>query len=207
MKAKNLEVPRNIVFSGTGSKTIQILDQDTKKYSSLKRLFEAIFNNVFKEDDANIIVKGSDNPKEVTCKGGFYMDSKIDNLNHTELIEVNVGSKETVVQKLNTVSQTTIKYKDLSKDYLQGVVNNVEEFYELFNKLMTELNFKDSFDISNKSVEKFNKIKSLDLLDYEMQGIENLKSDSTEEDPLGETLFFFPLIGKLNELANEISNE
>lgn len=207
MKAKNLEAPRNIVFSGTGSKTIQILDQDTKKYSSLKRLFEAIFNNVFKEDDANIIVKGSDNPKEVTCKGGFYMDSKIDNLNHTELIEVNVGSKETVVQKLNTVSQTTIKYKDLSKDYLKGVVNNVEEFYRLFNKLMTELNFKDSFDISNKSVEKFNKIKSLDLLDYEMQGIENLKSDSTEEDPLGETLFFFPLIGKLNELANEISNE
>ncbi|WP_343330843.1 hypothetical protein [Polaribacter staleyi] len=207
MKAKNLEAPRNIVFSGTGSKTIQILDQDTKKYSSLKRLFEAIFNNVFKEDDVNIIVKGSDNPKEVTCKGGFYMDSKIDNLNHTELIEVNVGSKETVIQKLNTVSQTTIKYKDLSKDYLKGVVNNVEEFYKLFNKLMTELNFKDSFDISNKSVEKFNKIKSLDLLDYEMQGIENLKSDSTEEDPLGETLFFFPLIGKLNELANEISNE
>jgi hypothetical protein len=207
MKAKNLEIPRNIVFSGTGSKTLQILDQDTKKYTSLKSLFEAIFNNVFNQNNSNIIIKGNDNPKEVTCKGGFYMDKNIDDLNYKELVEVNVGSIEPVVQKLNKVSQNTIKYKDLSKGYLQGVVKNVEGFYKLFNKLMIELNFKDRFDVSNKSAKLFNEIKSLDLVDYEMQGVENLKSDITDEDPLGETLFFFPLIGKLNELANEISNE
>ena len=40
-----------------------------------------------------------------------------------------------------------------------------------------------------------------------MQGVENLKSDTVEEDTLGETLFFFPLIGKLNELADEITNQ
>jgi len=207
MKAKNLEIPRNIVFSGTGSKTLQILDQDTKKYASLKRLFEAIFNNVYNENDASIIVNGSNNPKEVTCKGGFYMDSKIDDLNYTELIEVNIGSNEAVVQKLNIVSPNTVKYKDLTKNYLQGIIKNVECFYSLFNKLMIDLNFKDSFDVSNKSVKVFNEIKSLDLIDYEMQGVENLKSDTTDEDPLGETLFFFPLIGKLNELANEINNQ
>lgn len=206
MKAKKLETPRNIVFSGTGSKTMQILDLDTKKYSNLKRLFEAIFNHVYNENASNIIVKGSINPKEVTCKGGFYMDSKIDDLNYTELVEVNVGNSVANVQKLNIIAQNTIKYKDLSKDYLQGVVQNVEEFYKLFNKLMIELNFRDIFDVSNKSVKMFNEIKSIDLIDYEMQGVENLKSDTTEEDPLGETLFFFPLIGKLNELANEISN-
>jgi hypothetical protein len=42
MKIKNLETPRNIVFSGTGSKTLNILDQDTNKYGSLKKLFESI---------------------------------------------------------------------------------------------------------------------------------------------------------------------
>jgi hypothetical protein len=83
----------------------------------------------------------------------------------------------------------------------------MEVFYKLFNKLMVEQNFKDSFDVSNKSSKVFNKIKSLDLLDYELQGIDNLKSDVVDEDPLGETLFFFPLIGKLNELANEVLEE
>jgi hypothetical protein len=72
---------------------------------------------------------------------------------------------------------------------------------------MIELNFKNSFEVSNKSARVFDVIKSNDLIDYEMQGVANLKSDTVDEDPLGETLFFFPLIGKLNELANEVTNE
>ncbi len=206
MKIKKIESPRNIVFSGTGSKTLQILDQDTTNHSSLKKLFEAIFNNVYNETDSKITIKAAENPKEVTCKGGFYMKD-LNNLNHTDLVEVNVGSNKDVVQSLNNVTIDTIRYKDLTKPFLTGVVKNVEDFYKLFNKLMIDLNFKNNFDVSNKSSKIFNSLKSSDLLDFEMQGVENLKSDTVEDDPLGETLFFFPLIGKLNELANEISNE
>ena len=207
MKIKGLDTPGNIVFSGTGSKTLQILDQDTTSYSSLRELFEAIFNNVYNTTDSRINIKASENPKEVTCKGGFYLDENLDGLNHTKLVEVNVGNINTSnVQSLNEVTGTTIKYKDLSTPYLEGVVKNVEDFYRLFNKLMIELNFRNSFDVSNNSAKVFNEIKSIDLLDYEMQGVKNLESDTVKEDPLGETLFFFPLIGKLNELANEITN-
>jgi hypothetical protein len=208
MKIKGLDTPGNIVFSGTGSKTLKILDQDSKHHSSLKGLFEAIFNNVYNTTDTRIEVKASANPKEVTCKGGFYLRDGLDGLNHTDLVEVHVGNinKETV-QSLNVVTDKTIKYKDLSKQYLEGVVENVEDFYKLFNKLMIELNFKNSFEVSNKSARVFDAIKSNDLIDYEMQGVANLKSDTVDEDPLGETLFFFPLIGKLNELANEVTNE
>jgi hypothetical protein len=208
MRVKGLESPRNIVFSGTGSKTLQIIDQDTSKYSSLKRLFEAIFNNVYDENDTNISVSSSDYPKEVTCKGGFYIGKDLEDLNHTELVEISVGNSDKVaVQSISKVTDNTIRYKDLTKSYVSGVINNVEKFYSLFNALMVEQNFKDSFDVSNKSSKVFNKIKSLDLLDYELQGIDKLKSDVVDEDPLGETLFFFPLIGKLNELANEILEE
>jgi hypothetical protein len=207
MNTKGFDAPRNIVFSGTGSKTLQILDRDTKNHGSLKKLFEAIFNNVYEETDSKITIKATNNPKEVTCKGGFYMGANLNNLNHTELVEVNVGSRNKIVQNLSNISEDTIKYKDLTKLYLESVVQNVEDFYKLFNKLMIDLNFKNAFDISNKSSKIFNSIKSEDLLDYEMQGIESQKSDTVDEDPLGETLFFFPLIGKLNELANEISNE
>jgi hypothetical protein len=208
MKVKGLESPRNIVFSGTGSKTLQILDQDTSKYSSLKRIFEAVFNNVYNETNSNISVSASENPKEVTCKGGFYIGKDLEDLNHTDLVQINVGNSDKLaVQSISRVTDSTIRYKDLTKPYVSGVINNMEVFYKLFNKLMVEQNFKDSFDVSNKSSKVFNKIKSLDLLDYELQGIDNLKSDVVDEDPLGETLFFFPLIGKLNELANEVLEE
>ena len=208
MKVKGLGSPRNIVFSGTGSKTLQIIDQDTSKYASLKRLFEAVFNNVYNENDSNISVSASENPKEVTCKGGFYIGKDLEDLNHTELVEISVGNSDKVaVQSISKVTDSTIKYKDLTKSYVGGVIKNVEDFYTLFNKLMVEQNFKDSFDVSNKSAKIFNDNKSLDLLDYELQGIDQLKSDTVDEEPLGETLFFFPLIGKLNELAYEIENQ
>lgn len=208
MKIKGLDTPRNIVFSGTGSKTLQIMDQSINKYPSLKKLFDAIFNKVYEVTDSNIIVKASPNPKEVTCKGGFYLGDNPETLNHIDLVEVNIGNRnKAMVQSITRVSNETIKYKDLTRAYLDGIVENVEDFYTLFNKLMVELNFKNSFGVSNKSIKVFNEVKSLDLIDYEMQGIEKLKSDTVDDDPLGETLFFFPLIGKLNELANEITNE
>ncbi|MCL7755014.1 hypothetical protein [Polaribacter sp. Z022] len=129
-------------------------------------------------------------------------------MNHTKLVEICVGNSDKLaVQNISKVTDSTIKYKDLTKSYVGGVIKNVEDFYGLFNKLMIEQNFKDSFDVSNKSAKVFNQIKSDDLLDYELQGIDNLKSDTVDEDPLGETLFFFPLIGKLNELAGEIVNQ
>lgn len=208
MKIKNLETPRNIVFSGTGSKTLNILDQDTNRYGSLKKLFESIFNKVYDVNDSNIIVKASPNPKEVTCKGGFYIEKDMDNLNHTDLVKVNIGNKlSATVQSVTNVTAETIKYKHLNKTYYNGVIDNVNDFYSMFKELSVELNFKDKFDVSNESIKVFNKIKSDDLMDYLMQGVDNLKSDTVEEDALGETLFFFPLIGKLNELAAEINNE
>lgn len=208
MKIKNLDTPRNIVFSGTGSKTLHILDQDTNRYSSLKKLFESIFNNVYDVNDSNIIVKASPNPKEVTCKGGFYIGTGLNNINHTDLVKVNVGNKvSAIVQSVTNVTADTIKYKHLDRTYYKGVLDNVNDFYILFNKLMVELNFRNCFGVSNKSIKVFNEIKSDDLIDFLMQGVDNLRLDTVEDDALGETLFFFPLIGKLNELATEIVNK
>ncbi|UAM99107.1 hypothetical protein K8354_04585 [Polaribacter litorisediminis] len=208
MKVKGFESPRNIIFSGTGSKTLQIIDQDTNKYATTKKLFQAIFNNVLGEENSNITIKSDQNPKEVTCKGGFYIDKELEELDHKKLVEVNIGNYNKLnVQSISKVTNDTIKYKDLTNSYLDGVLKNVENFYKLFSKLTVELNFKDIFGVSNNSIKVFEKIKSLDLLDYQLQGLAHLKSDTVDEDPLGETLFFFPIIGKLNELANEVLEE
>jgi hypothetical protein len=207
MKEKGFKSPRNIVFSGTGSKTLQILDSDTDKCPFLTKLFKAIFNSVFDETNDEITIINKPNPKEATCKGAFYL-GKLKDLDHTKIKEVNIGNiEEVTVQNTTNTTDNTIKYKDLTRQYIGGVIKNVEGFYELFNKLMIEQNFKETFGVSNESAKLFNEIKSRDLLDYELQGIENLKSDTTDDDPLGETLFFFPLIGKLNELAGEIENQ
>jgi len=205
MKIKGIESPRNIVFSGTGSKTLSIVDAD-KKLETLTQLFEKIFNEVYKIDSSHITIKASENPKEVTSKGGFHIGDDLNGIKHTKLIEVNIGSlTQPNVQAKNNNIEGVIRYKDLDDTYLNGVVDNVNNFYDMFIRLAVEIDFKGEFGVSNKSLEIFEKIKSNDQLDYLMQGVKTLKEDSAEEEPIAHSLFFFPLAGLLYDLTSEIN--
>lgn len=205
MKLKGIDHPRNIVFSGTGSKTLKIVDS-SKKLDSLTKLFEKIFNKVYSVDDSTLTLKTKENPKEVTCKGGFNIDKALKGIRHTDLIKVNMGKyKDPKVQSKTTGIENSICYKDINNSYLSGVAKNVNNFYKLFNELALELDFKGEFGVSNKSIEIFNKIKSNDQIDYLMQGVKSLKEDSTTEEPVAQTLFFFPIIGLMYDLTSAIN--
>lgn len=204
MKLKGIENPRNIVFSGTGSKTLKIIDS-SKKLESFAKLCESIFNKVYAIDSTNLTIKTSENPKEVTCKGGFNIDDELKSLNHNKLIEINIGNLENPkVQAKSGDLDSIVSYKDLNENYLKGVAKNVDEFYKMFNELIFELDFKGEFGVSNKAIEIFNKIKSNDQLDYLMQGVKSLSDDSTMEEPVAQSLFFFPLSGLLYQLASAV---
>lgn len=205
MKIKGMDAPRNILFSGTGSKTLNILDSD-KNLSSFTHLFEEIFNDVYAINNSKIEVKSHPNPKEITCKGGFYIDSIVDIKKHKELIETNIGNlNNKLVQKRAMPDDSSISFNNVDKEFRKGVVDNVEVFYELFNKLNTSLNFKDEFGVSTNSLNVFNEIKSDDLEDFVMAGLDLSKNDADDNEILSETLFFYPLVGKLNELAKAIN--
>ncbi|MCB0743249.1 MAG: hypothetical protein KDC67_05050, partial [Ignavibacteriae bacterium] len=205
MKLKGIEHPRNIVFSGTGSKTLKIIDS-SRKLDSLTTLFESIFNKVYDVSDSKLTLKTKENPKEVTCKGGFNIDDELNGIKHTDLIEINIGNYENPkVQSKAAGIKNTICYNDVDNAYLNDVAKNVNKFYEIFNELVLELDFKGEFGVSNKSIEIFNKIKSYDQLDYLMQGVKSLTEDSTPEEPVAQSLFFFPLIGLMYDLASAIN--
>ena len=205
MKIKGMEAPRNILFSGTGSKTLSILDSDNK-LGSLKKLFEAIFNEVYQDTTSKIKLKASVNPKQITCKGGFYIGANLNINNHNDLVEFNVGNlRDQKIQKRTQAHADALKNNNIDKTFREGVVENVENFYDLFLKLNKSLNFKDEFGVSVSSLRIFDEIKSDDLDNFVMAGLEVENQDSNEEESLSETLFFYPLIGKLNELATTIN--
>lgn len=205
MKIKGMETPRNILFSGTGSKILNIIDSD-RNLRSLTTLFEAIFNEVFETDESNIKLKANPNPKEITCKGGFYIDNNLNVNNYKELVEFNIGNfNDKKVQKRTQSDDVVVSYNTIDKDFRNGVIENVETFYKLFIKLSKSLHFIDEFGISAASLKAFNNCKSSDLEDFIMAGLNIAKQDSDEDEALSETLFFYPLIGKLNELATKIN--
>ena len=204
MKIKGMESPRNILFSGTGSKSLSILDGD-KTLGSLTKLFEAIFDEVL-GGDSNIKLKANVNPKEITCKGGFYIDENLNIDSHKELIEFNVGNfNHKKVQRRTQTDGLSVSYNDVDKTYRGGVIKNVEEFYKLFIELNKSMDFRDEFGVSTASLRVFNELKSNDLEDSIISGVDLAKKDSDDGEALSETLFFYALTGKLNELATALN--
>ena len=70
MKNKGLEKPRNIMFSGTGSKILNII-ADKAELDMLTQVFiEKIYDEKFGEDGFSIITREND-PKQITCRGAL----------------------------------------------------------------------------------------------------------------------------------------
>lgn len=206
MKLKGYKLPRNIVFSGTGSKTLQLIDS-SKKLDALTPLFEGIFNSVFESDDSEINVKALNNPKQITCKGGIEMDgdTSVQDLKHTDLIEVNLANLSSpLIQSKRT--ENPITYEHLSEDYLNGVISNVDSFYEIFMTLNDKVGFKEEFGVSNKSLEILRTLKNKDQIDHLMEGVKQLKVDSAQTEKVAQTLFFYPIIGLIYDLAVELGD-
>lgn len=209
MKAKELNMPRHIAFSGNGSKVISILSTDSATLEDFtKIIFEKVFESKYPKDGLTIHMGA--NPKEITCKGGLLCNpNQIDK-------EGSVTDKRRVIldsadlTKVSPLSHLTYKAIADDKDYKDKTVEQVEMFINFVFKLDDEFSFCNNFGIDTKSLSIAKKECYRDLLAYLDNGIRLYGGESTDDEDKGveveETLFFYPLIGMLHTLADAICN-
>lgn len=198
MKQKQIELPKHIVFSGTGSKVLNIITSDFKILANLsKAIFEGVYNRKFDSDGLTIETE-KDMPKEVTCKGGLMLNA--------EDLAIDIRTIKSTHTCLIDVEKLT--YKELDENARAGIANYVGEFNNFFFNLNTQFSFTDYFNVSVKSFEVFKAELGKHVRDYLEEGLEyNKKLDeiATEDREIEETLFFYPLIGSINNLSNHLS--
>lgn len=198
MKAKNLEVPTNIAFSGNGSKVVSVLSPNKE---SLELLTSKIFGMIYQVDVKNInLIINSQNPKEATCKGGLLMRQR----------PASVDEVKTVL--LGTSTSTLVsdqKYSEVPGFY-NDIVKEVKSFMDfIILRLPKAISLNNEFGIDNSSVKlavaSFNK----DLKTYIEKGVElKLSSkDVSKDDIIEEPLFFYPIIGVINDLSDQICSQ
>lgn len=197
MKAKGLDVPTNIAFSGNGSKVVSVLSPIKEP---LELLTSKIFEIIYGVDVKNInLIINSENPKEATCKGGLFLDNQ----------PISVSTAKTVLLGADpTTLVTSQKYSDIPQLY-DKVVSETKRFMDFITlRLPKVVSLNSEFGIDNKSlklaVDCFNK----DLKTYIEKGVAiKLKSkDVGAEDTIEEPLFFYPIIGVINDLSEQIYN-
>lgn len=200
-----IQLPRDIVFSGTGSKILNIITENDKRLEDLtKAIFEKVFN---KHDGSNkyefakdglSVTRNQENPKELTAKGGLLVNPKemVDDIAQIKQVYYHFG-------KLN--GESKIKLKDLSSPLLKELVEEIKEFNKLFLSLneLSQIEFKRYFLVSDQSFELFRDKINNDLDDYAHDARINLQNIYSDDNTIEETLFFYPLIGSIFNIVDK----
>src|SRR5690606_335605 len=143
-------------------------------------------------------LKLPENPKQLASKGGIYFNEEAD-IRLEEIKEVLLV--DGVLHKPGE-GFTYGKVNELEERAMQTFTNFLEFFFEM-NK---QIPFKDTFGIEKNVMEYskgFLKTKAQDALKMGIQSKIREMNNYTEEE-IGESLFFYPLVGTLGSLAYEL---
>ncbi len=213
MKAKHLQLPRHITFSGNGSRIVNIVGEKEVLAELSKCIFEKVFGQTYGSSGLDII-QNTKNPKEVTCKGGIkaadkdYLQSPFepivllgvdDSYFTTDSDTYSTVQVEDSVPKTNKQVKAFINYvlNDLLKQkYTKGVV--AETFVKALNLNQRSLQVAKEVCTKDEDIATFTK----NGIQRKIETISDTASTQIEE-----TFFFYPIASLLNEISNEINKK
>ena len=199
IKLKELNFPRYITFSGTGSKILNIL---TPNLEPLERLTKIIFMNIMnlQAGDSPLNIITSNTPKELTCKGGFYAPVAPVNLDGLKVVLL--GSAD------NRFVNNDVSYGMITTDILRSIEQEVINFIDILFNL---INNRDVFDagvfvVNLERLGDYKEALSKNVWNYINQGLALRLNeiDNPDNQILEETLFFYALKGCIHDLINAI---
>ena len=203
MKSKGLVKPKTIAFSGNGARTLRMLSDENDMVEKFAKL---IFDGIYGDSEGTIQVMMETNPKIATCKGGIESP--------TPQPYDTIGSIKTVfVGNDFSHDDNQLTYADINDTTKKEVVKAVEEFFKFLFDLHKS---NQEFLVNSLSADPtiFNKVKDFCLGEEGKQllqvslskGITHKReTDGVNDDtPIEETLFFYPLVGLLHDLAYKI---
>ena len=201
MKVKGMTMPRHITFSGTGSKVLTVLTpNNTTLEKFTKLIFEAVYGQPYSEDGLTI-VRELENPKEATCKGGLLNAQLQDYSDIMDLKQTLLGDAS------NTFVSGGLRYEDVGENLEKDIQDEVKKAIQLYFDLNKKFSYTEKFEAERSQWETVQKYCQKDIKTYLKNGIKNKISEMERmgaEPKVEETFFFYPFIGILNMIAQEV---
>ncbi|KAA6338482.1 hypothetical protein EZS27_013521 [termite gut metagenome] len=197
---------KNILFSGTASKTLKIIDSQ-KNYPNASNLFKHIFDTVTGSTITHLKIALTDNPKEITCKGVLRAGFN-NNMDDCPVVFWLGGKDDESIWGKTLNNKTDISatplYSELNDVNKTCIENSLDHFFELLDHYVKKTNIENEFGIDNSAYQLFKNTRSSNIKNYLEQGIKAFFKSPDKH--MEETLFFYPLIGILNNLSLDLSN-
>jgi hypothetical protein len=212
MMDRGVEMPKAIMFSGTGSKVLDVLGSQRQLDELTQDLLEAAFGKKYGPDGFSVVLERKE-PKQITCKGGL---KQLKNDQKT-IAEVNreIHSVETTI-KTNFYllpGHKELLYKDMQSDaVLDATVAEVQKFNAFFLGFCEARKIVDAFALDRASYRIFTEQVGKNLKNFLVAGWKfvNRNSDLSKggEEPVEDVPFLYPVIGSIRKnLINNIGKE
>jgi hypothetical protein len=207
MKHRGINLPGAITFSGTGSKLLTIISSDDQMLGKLARvIFEKVYEQTYDTSGLTLFYERK-GPKEVTCKGALMQPANSRPVD-TEAISY-------VYPATFNDEFTKLTYADLRKpEVVQSLLKETNAFIDFFFAINQEFSFVRNLNVSARALVIAQQELRTHLDTSLMDGIQRKEGDVAAEysgmtdalgAPIEETLFFYPLIGAINKLANALA--
>ena len=198
MKNKGLKRPLTLAFSGNGSKTLRILSANNNTIGEFAKL---IFDGVYGLQGNKLDIIFEDEPKKATCKGGILDPTKQTPNDIKTIKYVLLGDD---LDKCPSTSDK-VKFEQVDEAVQEKIVDSVVAYFNfLFDLHENNSEFLTRSLGADEGI--FDDVKEICVdrveLSQSLKSALNLKKGSKV---IEETLFFYPLIGVMHELAQKVS--
>lgn len=209
MKHRQLPMPRSIMFSGTGSKVLDIVGTQRDLDLISQVVIERVYDDKYNTNGFNIIMEKKE-PKQITCRGALLQITDSCGINEVTQLNHLIDDLDTNIKyNYSMITTETLRYQDMDNATIrEAIVEQVKTFNHFFCKLCDDIRVVDRFLVDNHSLQQFKMLVNKDLEHHLINGwnfVNKNQDDKNANDEIEDTLFFYPIIGSIRDnLINEL---
>ena len=203
MKHRNLDMPRSIMFSGTGSKVLDIVGTQRDLDLISQAVIERVYGQKYNADGFNIVMEKNE-PKQITCRGALMQVN--DSRGVEEVMQLNRlmdSFDNSIKYNYSMIEKETVRYEDMENPQVRAqIIAQVREFNDFFCQLCEDIHVVDRFLVDNRSLQMFKELVNKDLEHHLINGWNFVNKNQEEKngsDAIEDTLFFYPIIGSIRD--------
>ncbi len=203
MHHRHFSKPRSVMFSGTGSKVLDIVGGKRDLDLISQAVFERVYDESYDNDGFSVVMERKE-PKQITCRGALMQVRDASGCASVEqLNRMMDGIDNRVKYNYSVIDKEHLTYADMDNPAVrQSIVDAVRRFNDFFCQLCDDLHVTDRFLVDYQSLAKFKMLVNKDLEHHLINGWNYVNKNDTDHngaDKIEDTVFFYPIIGSIRD--------
>ncbi len=203
MQHKGLEKPRSVMFSGTGSKMLDIVGNQRDIDLLTQAVFERVYQEKYDMDGFSVVMEKRE-PKQITCRGALMQVRNSDGCNQvSELNRLMDDFDNPLKCNFSMINKEKLTYDDMDLAEVRSeIVSQVRAWNEMFSQLCDDIHICDRFLVEQKSLNAFRELVNRDLEHHLINGwnfVNKNQEDKNGSDAIEDAIFFYPIIGSIRD--------